>query len=477
MNFREELLNRIISFPEDICIFDYERKAYFKNKDLLELLHKQMKAIKKNNTKNLPVAIFAEKSFHMYASLLACTFLGLPFIPVKNKKSFENLVKLTPLFELQNITGDNCSDSSVKIYPTQSEIMYIVPTSGTTGLPKLIQISYSNFSNYLKNIQFVQPITKGDCVSQVYELTFDPSIGEIFHTLIYGGVLAPFNFKALLNFDDWLVKSNISRWGSSPSQAALIIERLSTIRNTYPQINESSFIGEGLSVMLVNRWRELFPNSDIFNHYGPAETTVSISSYKIPKNSSETILSKNGIVSIGQIYHEHKFKVLNEQGDSSQIGELCISGPQVMMGYINNTTKFYEESNQKYYRTGDNVEFNNDHFFYLGRLDDMIKIKSERYHTAEIEHYIEIEINSKTAIIPAFHNQFGQAQGTILIITKKLDIKSRNDLSNKLIGSFGKHLAPKLIYYIESFPLSDSGKLDKKKLFEMYENNLLQKLD
>jgi D-alanine--poly(phosphoribitol) ligase subunit 1 len=475
MDFLEESIVRLKKFPEKPCVYDFKLKKIFTNKDFLEHILFYINLNQQENKKRKPVLIPNKKGVKSYSLMLACGILGLPFVCI-NERSRSLIVGKDKYFDPDIVSKIDKKEKEV-IYSRErsnNEIFYLISTSGSTSQPKLIQVSYKNFSTYIKNINRVQPMLEGTVSSQAFDLSFDPAIGEIFYTLSVGGVLAPFDFSSLLAFPKWLEETKTIRWGSSPAHAALIVERL--FEQKFPQLRESSFIGEALNLSLVDKWTDIFTNSKVLNHYGPAELTVSISSHEFRRSEKEQVF--NNVISIGEVYSDHKWVLIDsDESVNFKEGELCVFGEQSMIGYVEGEAKYFLHHGKKFLRTGDLVKNNNNRLFYLGRTDDMIKIKSQRVHSLEIENFIRKEFGIGALVFVSEFNEYMQGQRISVIIDELVSSEIHTLIIESISKTFGELLIPKSVYFLQSFAINQSGKIDRKKIIEKALLGQLRELD
>ena len=186
----------------------------------------------------------------------------------------------------------------------------------------------------------------------------------------------------------------------------------------FPDMRYSLFCGEALPLDLTDEWSKCVPNSKILNVYGPTEDTIFCTSYTFIRNQVNK--SYNGIVSIGKAMAGTDMIITDENNDilpSNKIGELCLSGRQLTPGYWNNDEKnkktFFEiafkDKLTKFYKSGDLGYTDEDgDFFYMGRLDNQIKIQGFRVELSEIEFHCKKYLDKYNAVALAFHNNAGK---------------------------------------------------------------------
>ncbi len=204
-------------------------------------------------------------------------------------------------------------------------------------------------------------------------------------------------------------------------------------------------------------------NSNIYNMYGPTETTI-WSSVKSIKRSSDVTIGKP-IVNT-DIYILDSFNQLCPIGVS---GELCISGDGVSIGYLNNDvstiSKFIKDpfkANQRIYKTGDLACWlPNGEIEYQGRLDSQVKIKGYRIELEEIENVILEYKGINQSAVSTFQNK----EETIIAAYIKIDENVEEEsIKGFLRLRLPHYMIPQHIITLKEFPQTANGKINYKEL-------------
>ena len=479
----------------------------FKIRTLIQILEETT-----SNPKS-PILIMAEKSGSTYALILACTLSGRPFIPLSprtpaarlqeiaaqfpsiliafdscfsmnDRKHFSNATQ--PHLNLESLRQSKAFDDSWSPQDQPSEDpAYIIFTSGSTGKPKGIVVLRRNLTAFLKSSQALWAFSEQDRFSQVYELSFDPSLADIFWCFTCGGTLFPLSSLNMRGISQFLSRNEITVFGCSPSYL-LLAYRTGSIKPEvqFPSIRMSAFIGEKLTWDLADRWSRNAVSSMIENHYGPAEVTISVSRYQVDlRNRPET-----DSVPIGQPHPLHEFQRVREDLSlchASETGELVIAGPQVSAGYWNDPVRTTEafrtfewDANQSriWYRTGDQVSsksFTGETpvFIFERRHDRQVKLNGQRIELGEIESQLS-KLLGASSVLGIFLVPLGGSEKEIHSGTSVLAVLS-SPLDSSLIESacrtLSLHLAPAAVpasfHWIDDIPLSANGKLDRVALY------------
>jgi len=366
---------------------------------------------------------------------------------------------------------ENAGNTTGKNTLSLENCVYILSTSGSTGVPKSVPIQSHNLNSYLSAATRFFNVEQDDHFSVIHDVCFDFNIHELYLPVHNHGCLCIADKSDLLSpatVSKFVERHDITFWSCVPS----FINHLDHLRkyhsHTFNRIRKTMICGEALTLVIQQAWRALAPNSRIFNLYGPTECTVSVSGKDITHPHQNDI--HNGILTIGDAWDNTFFYVLNE-GHISKIGrgELLVGGPQVFDGYFSEghvcREKLIEDpqTGQFLYRTGDNVELSTDKSnHYLGRGDDQLQIRGHRIQKNEILHLIRQTIPCSNLAVVEKNSSNGTIVGIVLFISgenlKEVEIRRH------LTGTLPSYTLP-LKINIGPLPMNKNMKIDHKKLF------------
>jgi amino acid adenylation domain-containing protein len=351
-----------------------------------------------------------------------------------------------------------------KIYFSSDSIAYVIYTSGSTGRPKGVKIRHSSVVNFLCSMREYPGINSKDILLSVTSLSFDISVLELFLPLITGAKLV-------------LVDKDTAGDGQK------LLETLKLSKATIMQATPSTW-----KIMLDAGWNEkiklkilcggetLIPNlaeqlmkrgKELWNMYGPTETTIWSS---IKKISSEKEITLGSPLANTQLYVLDK----NRQLLPDRVpGELYIGGAGLSAGYLNNPELTEERfvynpfntGSKKIYKTGDIVCYKeNGELEFLRRTDDQVKLRGFRIELGEIESALISHKLIKEAAALIKESRPGDVRLFAFVVplkNGKLKIeKLKNDLRQKL----PEYMIPSSIFELEKLPLTLNGKVNKKVL-------------
>lgn len=459
--------------------------------DLLESIGKIRSYIRVNIAdKQKNVGIIAGTDINTYAAIFALWFEGKAYVPLlptapedRNCKvvkeahlthvlsSREFAQKLPATIENTTRLAESAITDNPVAYDSE-RIAYILFTSGTTGLPKGVQISLGNLSAFIDAmIDLGHEIHDTDRVLQMFELTFDFSVvsyvlpsygGACIYTIPEGEV--KFNYAL-----DLLEEHHLTVLFLVPSVITYLQMFFDDIRETETRL--CSFCGEALQLDITNRWQKCIPNARIINFYGPTEDTVFCSYYDVNAKNQKNL---NDVISVGKAMKNGDMFILNENNDeakSEERGELCLAGPQLSPGYWNNPEKnaesFFEHRGKRFYKTGDLCYMDAEgDVMYVGRMDFQAKIQGFRVELSEIEHYATEFLGADHhSLCVAFTNKLGNTEIGMAVEGEEFDTK---DVIDYIKSKLPPYEVPTKILFFTQFPLNNNGKLDRKRISEEF---------
>jgi amino acid adenylation domain-containing protein len=356
------------------------------------------------------------------------------------------------------------------------DVAYTLFTSGSTGTPKGVSIRHRNLARYLAYAIDRYEVGPGSRLSQTFELTFDPSVFDMFvawgsgATLIVakpGDTMAPARF---------VNDNGITHWFSVPSVVSLT-RRLRTLRpNSMPDLRWSLFCGEQLTFSQARSWAEAAPGSVLENLYGPTELTIISNGYRLPRDQGRWPVTSNDTVPIGRVHPHLDGVLLDEDGAEADEGELCVRGSQRFDGYLDpaqNEGRFLRydgdraiavggpPASEHWYRTGDRVRLEDGALVHLGRLDDQVKLNGYRIELGEIESVLRGHDGVHDVVV--FALQAGPEKLELHAVYTG-DGVDESELA-ELVGSrLPAYMSPRRYVHVDRLPVNANGKIDRRRL-------------
>ena len=368
------------------------------------------------------------------------------------------------------LPADRCLEACPREHNEDNEA-YVLFTSGTTGTPKGIAISHKNVCAYLDNIADLFPFKSDDRCTQLFELTFDLSVHDLFACWQAGACLYVPSSEALLFPAAYIKQHQISVWFSVPSVANLMRDYGVLRDGELPSLRISLFCGEALSIDVAMDWQRSAPDSVVANMYGPTEATIAITYFSVKSLKEEGSLP---VMPIGNIFPQHDFVVIDENLEpvkKGEKGELMLAGPQLSPGYINNAVanrsqfiqkKFDHSPFTRWYRTGDIVSVDNRYgLLYHGRLDKQIKIRGYRVELLEVENVVQQVSGFNQVAVVSHIDKAGSQMLVAYIVAGQLNKKHIIEGVAKKLPDY-MHIND--VQVLDEMPLNANGKTDYKVL-------------
>lgn len=360
------------------------------------------------------------------------------------------------------------------VFPREEDPAYLLFTSGSTGVPKGVSVSNRNVMAYLKTTIKHYGIKPVDRLSQMFDLTFDLSVHDIFVSVLSGASLYVVPEKNLFAPSRFIRDSELTVWFSVPS-VVMFMNKLRMLKpDIFPSLRISLFCGEALPVSSAESWQVAAPDSVVDNLYGPTEATIAITRYTW-KPEQTPGKSHNGIVPIGTVFEGQQVVIVDEQKKivkTGGSGELLLSGTQVTSAYHRApdiTEKKYiqlpETGNQIWYRTGDLAELDEEGcLYYLGRIDDQVQVLGHRVELQEIDRVLRDASGTELAIAVPVRGDSGTVDKIEAFVQMKESVEMRKEILKACRNNLPDYMIPSQIYFMKTFPLNVNGKIDRNKI-------------
>jgi amino acid adenylation domain-containing protein len=433
------------------------------------------------------VGICVERSLEMIVGILAILKAGAAYVPLDPNYPQERLtfmledsaatVLLTQGQLIENLPLDQVSivdldqdwgniaensQENLRNDINSDNLAYIIYTSGSTGKPKGVEIAHQGLYSLAKTQISLFNVCEDSRVLQFASLSFDASISEIAMALGSGASLCLGKAESLLPgqpLAQLIQQYLITHVTLPPSALAVMTDK------DFPSLQVIIVAGEACSGELVAKWSKKYR---FFNAYGPTESTVCAT---VAECTPQT-----GNPPIGRPIANIQVYLLDAYGQPVPIGvpgELHIGGLGLARGYRHQpaltTAKFIshpfsEDTSTRLYKAGDLARYLPDgKIEFLGRIDNQVKIRGFRIEIGEIE---------------AVLNNHPQIQQTVVIVREDLKENKRlvayvvvsdesinsNSLREYLKQQLPEYMVPSNFVFLEAFPLTPNGKIDRKAL-------------
>jgi amino acid adenylation domain-containing protein/non-ribosomal peptide synthase protein (TIGR01720 family) len=461
------------------------------------------------------VGICCDRSLEMVISLLAILKAGGAYIPLDPSYPPERLQFMVEDSNLsilltQEELLDLIPNSSAKIIcldrewkniaqnpainlvntVTSDNLAYVIYTSGSTGKPKGVMIPHRALTNHMQWMQQELLLNSADKVLQKTSFSFDASVWEFYAPLLVGGTLLlakPDGHQEPDYLIQLIIEKQITILQLVPSLLRVLLDSRGDSRIALTQCQSLRRVfcgGENLPIELQKRFYQQLNHCELYNLYGPTEATIDTTYYLCPRQA-QAINSIGKPISNAQVY------ILDNNLQPVAIGipgEIYISGVGVARGYLNRPeltkekfinnpliTQFNKDKTNllppascplpPLYKTGDKARYLPDgNIEFLGRIDNQVKLRGFRIELGEIETQLEQHPQVKQAVVQVRQDEPNNQRLVAYYVAKNDKKPQSQDLRSYLQEKLPQYMIPGVFVALESFPLTPSGKINRRSL-------------
>ena len=457
-----------------------------------QILKIQDGIIESGGSETKRIGIITTNSIQTYASIFASWFLGYAYVPINPKIPAERNLNIIEQADIDLILGseigvfeDSIFTKNIRFIHTdyvykiaeltnilwnnnsdEDRLLYILFTSGSTGLPKGVPISYKNVITFLESYNDLDfRCNENDRFLQMFDLTFDVSVASYLVPLLLGASVytVPSEGIKYMTVYKLLRDHKITFASLVPSVINYLKPYYQEIK--LPELRYCILTAEASNLENVKEWSKCIPGSKIWNLYGPTEATIWCTGYEFAGNNSK---SYNGMLAIGKPFSQVSAFIIDDSGNKVEInikGELCVISNQLSIGYLHDQSRtdavFIEKEGIRYYRTGDLCYADSEmDIIYCGRIDHQVKVQGFRIELSEIEVLVS-DLYKKNNVAVAYKNKNDSTQICLFIEELGFD---ENAVKKELLERLPYYMIPTLIKSIDKLPINNSGKIDRKSL-------------
>ncbi|TFG62833.1 MAG: amino acid adenylation domain-containing protein, partial [Nitrospirales bacterium] len=355
--------------------------------------------------------------------------------------------------------------------------IYVLFTSGSTGIPKGAINHHRGIVNRLWNMQQRYSWSEDDVVLVTLRHTFDASLWQYLWPLTHGARLvlpSPSPWLDMFLIVQLMEQERVTLSGFVPSLFALFVDEVEQqplLRDRLRSLRQLLIGGEALHAPSVNQFRRGCPGVQISNSYGPTEASISTIYHEVPDPCKDPI-------PIGRPLKNVKAVILDDQLNLVPVGvpgELHLGGVCVGLGYLNNSkatqaafipNPFPELNTSILYKTGDRACFQPDGTIrYLGRRDHQVKINGVRMELGEIEVVLRRHPEVKQAVVQPWATPSGGNRLVAYVVGTQTNASLEySEITNFLSQYLPTYMIPSTFRILEQLPLLPNGKINRHAL-------------
>ena len=419
------------------------------------------------------------------SAIVACMQSGLPYVPIDSstpphrQELIMSQIGSTFLVDctssssgalpgIKRLRNDGATQMTAPSDDHDDAVVYVLFTSGSTGIPKGVQISRKAV------VDLAEWLASDFGLNQREEVffnhapfSFDLSHFELIGFLHFGATILLCDHswvKDGLRWHEELQRHGCTTWVSTPSLASVALLNPEFKSVQLPRLKTFLFCGEVLQPGIAQQLMQRFPACHVLNTYGPTEATVATTQLEI----DQRILDAYPVLPVG--YTRRNARIILDPPDAA-VGEIIIIGDHVSVGYINdpelNRLKFFVQDGKRAYRTGDLGYWQDGMLFFAGRNDSQIKLHGHRIELGEIDACLSRRPEVLEVLTLPLERD-GRVVRLLSVV--KLAEAGLNpsealaSLRKSLFNDLPAYMVPSEIRHLVVWPYDANHKIDRKKL-------------
>ncbi len=421
-----------------------------------------------------------KRDSNLTASMWGIIKAGAAFIPVDPEYPEERINYIYNDSEADYIISDFSDANTLDVLDLLKEenetnpvvsfepdnLAFLIYTSGSTGNPKGVMITHRNITNYLlvkpENNYITDVVTNRKRVLGIQTVTFDISVCDVLIPLTHGLTYvfaSDVEAKDVLALARLIKRTKVDAMAGTPSRMFQYLD-LDEMQEAFKYLKSVSLGGEPFKPQLYNKIKSINPDVNLYNGYGPSETTI---------HTNHKLLTSPDHITTGKPNYNVIMDVRDIDGNlipDGVIGEVYIGGLGVGRGYLNKEKRtkesFMKINGIRYYKSGDYGTIDPAGEIVIhGRLDNQIKLNGLRIELGEIEQSI-LKFGKIKEVVCAI-KKINDHDHLCAYYTSDEEI-DKDELKDFISQSLTKYMVPSVFVQLSELPWTLNGKIEVKKL-------------
>ena len=456
--------------------------------------------IVKNVDIGTPVLVYMDKCVECISAFLGVAYVGAFYVPIDVNMPIERVKLIINTLSAKHMVSrkvDNVPDeikNLCDVYYVEDLIdngnvyideiafrqrkaidtnpAYAIFTSGSTGIPKGVLVSHRSVINFTEWWCETFDFSENEIFANQTPFYFDASVKDIFATLRCGATMhiVPKKYFSLpKKLAHFLNEKEITCIDWVPSALCMLVNFGALIKEKPMHLNKVMFLGEVMPTKQFNMWRKILPDVKYANLYGPTEATGDCTYYKIEREFDDSEPIPIGVeCNNTEVFLLDGDELVTEE---NRLGEICVRGCSLALGYFNNLDKTKEvfvqnplqkNYQEKIYRTGDIGRYNSyGEIVFVSRKDSQIKHMGHRIELGEIETAISAVEGIR------YNCCLYESKSQRIIAVYEGDVE-QDTLVDLLKQKLPNYMMPNYYEHLDSMPINLNGKIDRALLKSKY---------
>jgi acyl-CoA synthetase (AMP-forming)/AMP-acid ligase II len=345
---------------------------------------------------------------------------------------------------------------------TDDDLAVLMPTSGSTGVPRLVMVTHGNLLSNTEAIIRSQHLGADERAMLIMPISYCFG-ASVMHTHLYQGGAVVYDSRFM--FPDKVLYAinahQCTTFAGVPIIYNILLRRSNLKSIALPSLRRFLQAGGSLAPESVREVRRMVPSADFYVMYGQTEATARISC--LPAQELQ-----NKLGSAGSPLDNLQLRVVDEQGrelPDGEVGEIQVRGPSVCAGYLDDPEATARKFGAGWLKTGDFASRDEDGYLWIkGRTDDFIKIRGVRVSVGEVEARVAALAGvGECAALGVKHPEAGEALA-LLVVAEKVAQSENGNLGERVRRALPPHWTCVSVKLVPELPRTSNGKIARSEL-------------